>query len=296
MSRVLNFIYTLIAAAQAFAWLFILPELLKPHWEQIWSHFSPFAAQLLLNQLNIVYFTLYSLVMLPIYYGNFPFFEQYKISDKPWAWRSEKQEVRDEFWKLSWRSVKLIAFNAGLLIPLMTSIKYFILGDNMSFSTSDWPSYQTMFLQNVLLCLIHEFGFYWSHRIAHYPSIYRFHKVHHEYKQNTVLASQHEHPVDYIVTIASPALLSISIVQPHSIVLVQFLTWAVITNLDDHVGYEFPWSPVRWFWFSARTDQHEFHHSKNMGCFASKLNIYDKIFDSEKPYLLWRSKRDKKTE
>lgn len=296
MSGVLNFIYVIIAAAQAFAWLFILPELLKPYWEEIWSQFTPFQAQLILNQLNLIIFGVYSLVMFPIYYGNYSFFEQYKISDKPWAWRSEKKEVRDEFWRLSWRSCKLIAINAGLLIPVLTSVKYWLLGDVMSFSTNDWPNYQTMFIQNVLLCLLHEFGFYWTHRIAHFKSIYKFHKVHHEYKQNNILASQHEHPVDYIFTIATPALLAISVIQPHSIILVQFLVWAVVTNLDDHVGYEFPWSPVRWFWFSARTDQHEFHHSKNMGCFASKLNIYDKIFDSEEPYLKWRSKRDIKTE
>ncbi len=49
--------------------------------------------------------------------------------------------------------------------------------------------------------------------------------------------------------------------------------------------------PARWFPFSSQTDQHEFHHSRNLGCFASKLNIYDKIFDSEKPYLEWRANR-----
>lgn len=290
-----NLLYGAIAAVQSLTWFFLLPELLKPHWEQIWSPFSPMAAQLLINQWNLVIFITYSLVMFPIYYANVPFFEQYKISDKPWAWRSEKKEERDAFWKLSFRSVKLIAFNGCVLIPVLTAGKFYLMGDIMSFSTSDWPSYQTMFIHNVLLCLIHEFGFYWTHRLSHHPSIYRFHKVHHEYKQNTVLASQHEHPVDYIITIATPALLSISIVQPHSITVMMFITWAVFTNLDDHVGYSFPWSPVRWFIFSARTDQHEFHHSKNMGCFASKLNIYDKIFNSEEPYLKWRAKRDNKT-
>ena len=58
-------------------------------------------------------------------------------------------------------------------------------------------------------------------------------------------------------------------------------------------GYAFPWSPVRWFCPPAgRTDQQEFHHAKNMGCFASKLGIYDMMFKSEEPYLAWRSKRE----
>ena len=133
-----------------------------------------------------------------------------------------------------------------------------------------------------------------SHRLAHHPKLYKYHKVHHEYHENTVLAAQHEHPIDYIVTIATPALVAISVVGPHSFTLFQWAAWVIIANLDDHVGYEFPWSPVRWFPFAASTAMHEFHHAKNMGCFASKLNIYDKIFDSEQPYLKWRAARDAK--
>ena len=72
--------------------------------------------------------------------------------------------------------------------------------------------------------------------------------------------------------------------------------FAVLHYCILQVGYAFPWSPVRWFPFANQTDQHEFHHSKNLGCFASKLNIYDKIFDSEKPYLEWRAKRARQSE
>jgi plant 4alpha-monomethylsterol monooxygenase len=133
-----------------------------------------------------------------------------------------------------------------------------------------------------------------SHRLAHHPKLYKYHKVHHEYHQNTVLAAQHEHPIDYVVTIATPALVAISVIGPHSFTLFQWAGWVIMANLDDHVGYEFPWSPVRWFPFAASTAMHEFHHAKNMGCFASKLNIYDKIFDSEQPYLKWRAARDAK--
>ena len=102
------------------------------------------------------------------------------------------------------------------LIPVLAAFKFFLLGDNMSFSTSNWPTYWELFRDNWCMTLVHEFGFYWSHRLAHHPRLYRYHKVHHEYKQNTILAAQHEHPIDYIVTIATPGLLAISVVAPHS--------------------------------------------------------------------------------
>ena len=316
-------LWSLVAAAQAAVWFFALPPLCKPHWERVWALSpGPLASQVALNQLALIYFISYTLVMIPIYRGNYAFFEQYKISDKPWAWRSEKQWERDAFWALSFKSVKLFCFNFGVLVPLLTAGKYLLLGDNMSFKVDKWPSYGTLLHDNIALTLVHEFGFYWCHRLAHHPKLYTYHKVHHEYKQNTVLASQHEHPIDYIVTIATPALLAVTAVAPHSFTLFQWIAWLIMANIDDHVGYEFPWSPVRWFPFAAATDQHEFHRaialrartpgsnsdqratlveprscavcaadSKNMGCYASKLGIYDKIFKSEEPYVQWRARR-----
>ena len=97
--------------------------------------------------------------MFPIYRGNYSF-EQYKISDKPWAWRAEKKEDRDAFWALSARSLKLYSMNAFILVPVLTAGKYFLLGDNMSFRTADWPTYLELFRDNWAMTLVHEFGFY----------------------------------------------------------------------------------------------------------------------------------------
>ena len=253
MARTTHAAWTALAAAQSALWFFALPPLCKPHWEQMWALSpGPLHSQIILNLFGVIYLFAYSLVMLPIYWGNYPLFEQYKISDKPWAWRSEKQQERDAFWRLSRRSLVLVSFNACGLVPLLTAGKYFLLGDNMSFREADWPSYRTLFRDNVALTLAHEFGFYWCHRLAHHPRLYRFHKVHHEYHQNTVLAAQHEHPIDYIVTIATPALLAIMAVGPHSFTLFQWIIWLIMANLDDHCGYAFPWSPVRWFPGAAR--------------------------------------------
>jgi methylsterol monooxygenase len=193
---------------------------------------SPLGSQVLINELGLFYFVGYALVMLPIYYGNFPVFEKYKISDKPWAWRSEKKEVRDAFWALAFRSVYLFVFNYCVLVPVLTVGKFYLQGDVMSFSTSDWPTLPALLRDNVILTLVHEFGFYWSHRLAHHPKLYKYHKVHHEYKQNTVLASQHEHPIDYVVTIATPALLAVSAVKPHSLTIFIWIGWIVMTNID----------------------------------------------------------------
>ena len=288
-----HYVWTALAAFQAALWFFALPALVKPHWEAVWSGMHPLVAQLIMNLVGLIYITTYTVVMLPIYAGNYAFFEQYKISDKVWAWQSAKKEEREIFWALSARSGKLFAINYFILIPCLTVGKYFMMGNSMSFSASDWPSYRQLAFDNAALTLVHEFFFYWSHRMMHLPQLYKYHKVHHEYKQNTVLASQHNHPIDWIMSIGTPALLALVIVDPHSISLFQRIPWVIIANLDDHCGYEFPWSPVRWFYLAARTDQHDFHHSRNMGCFSSKLGIYDALFGSDQHYLRWRSSKGK---
>jgi sterol desaturase/sphingolipid hydroxylase (fatty acid hydroxylase superfamily) len=146
------------------------------------------------------------------------------------------------------------------------------------------------------LFVISDFGFYATHRLMHLPKLYRFHKVHHEYKNNDILAAQHFHPIDFFISIASPVLLTTVFVRPHAFTQFMAGLWIFTANLDDHIGYAFPWSPVRWFPLSAGTDAHEFHHQVNMGCYGSKFQIWDAIFQTDKVYKDWRIKQWEKEE
>ena len=243
--------------------------------------------QMVLNQIALVYFVVYALVMLPIYRGTMRALSSTRSAIS--HGHGEKQEVRRVLGPLA--SVgQAVRSTLARFHPHRRQVLR--MGDNMS-GDADWPSYRILLLRQPGHDAVHEFGFYWCYRLAHHPKLDKYHKVHHEYHQNMVLAAQHEHPIDYIVTIATPALLAVS-GRAQSFTLFQWIAWLVMANIDDHVGYEFPWSPVRWFPFAAATDMHEFHHSKNMGCFASKLNINDRIFNSEQPYLRWRAARDAK--
>jgi len=192
---------------------------------------------------------------------------------------------------LTIRSFKLAGFNLFLIAPFLSLLKIWTLSflgfEGPSFATDDnsWPSYGKSFHDVVALSVIHELGFYVSHRMMHsYPFLYKYHKVHHEYKANIAWAAQHNHSVDFILSIALPVLLAVSVVKCHSVTQFQWTLWTMYANLDDHVGYSFPWSPVRWFPLAAATDEHEFHHSKNLGCFGSKLSIFNSLFGGYEHY------------
>lgn len=292
----------LLAIIQSALWLFVLPPICKAFWPRLFldddGGISAPLKEVLLNMSSSVLFISYALlVALPPYVLRWEFFERYKIADGVWPWQDERVAVRESFWTLSRRSVFLTCFNLLVFIPVLTYSRYLMFPQMTppSFSLDDWPTPWESLVKCILLTLVHEFGFYWSHRLMHtYPRLYKYHKVHHEYKANNILAAQHNHPVDYLLSIGGPALLSTAIVHAHAVTQLQWFFWILVANFDDHLGYAFPWSPVRWFPFAASTDMHEFHHAVNMGCFGSKLSLYDKIFSSDVVYEKWKKKREQK--
>ena len=292
-------IYSVLAIAQSMAWMFVLPVIFRPVWPYIFENFSSqLLKEMILNQTATITFIIYTLFMLPIYYIQHPFFEQFKIvKHKKWPWLEDNIDKRNEYWKIVRKSAKLCTFNLLILVPLGTMAKYYItttiLGmEPTSFHEEDWPTYIQLIRDNTLMTIIHEFLFHSAHRLMHtYPSLYKYHKVHHEYKTNVVQAAQHNHPIDYILSIAAPVIVTIAIIQPHSFTIFQWAIYLLYTNLDDHIGYSFPFSPVRWFPFAATTEEHEFHHGVNIGCFSSKLDVFERLFGTNDKYLKWEKKQ-----
>ena len=236
-------IYTLVGALQSAVWFFCLSPLLKP----IWTHFggfTPETAELMVWLILIPYFFVYTLfVALPPYLLEWDFFEQFKISKEPWPWRDERQSVRQDFWKLTRKSIMYDFVNLVVFIPACVYLKTLLFPSRgVSFAIEEWPTYWESGVGVLSMILLHEFGFYTTHRIMHsHPALYQYHKVHHEYKQNDVLSAQHFHPVDLLFSIAIPAILPTIIVKPHSFTQVLVGLWIFTANLDDHLGYAFPW-------------------------------------------------------
>jgi sterol desaturase/sphingolipid hydroxylase (fatty acid hydroxylase superfamily) len=288
--------WMVLAIAQALLFLFGLPPVSRMYWDSIFAPMTKEAGNIFLivgtSQVGLI---LGNLVALPIYYVQHPFFEQFKIQkDLPWPWLDEREHIRSRFWKLITRSMKFTFVNTFMVLPAMTALKVYFLDDLMGtpikesfFSTDDehWPGTMKNITDLICLTTLHEFGFYAGHRLMHAkPFLYKYHKIHHEFKMNVTMAAQHNHTVDYFFSMATPALLATSVVNPHSFTLFQWTIWVIVANLDDHAGYEFPWSPVRWFPLSAASDEHEFHHSKNLGCFASKISIFNTLFGGYEAY------------
>lgn len=55
-------------------------------------------------------------------------------------------------------------------------------------------------------------------------------------------------------------------------------------SIDGHCGYDFSWSPYRLLPFSCSAESHSYHHSHNIGNFASFFTYWDTIMGSDKSY------------
>jgi sterol desaturase/sphingolipid hydroxylase (fatty acid hydroxylase superfamily) len=120
--------------------------------------------------------------------------------------------------------------------------------------------------------LIEDVYFYWSHSTLHRPFFYkRFHKYHHEHKVPTVLACIHAHPVEFYFGNVLPELVGVILLanRVHHSCYYGWIVFRMMQSLNEHSGYNFTWSMFRLVPFHLRGDEHDYHHSENVGSYAS---------------------------
>jgi len=136
------------------------------------------------------------------------------------------------------------------------------------YKVEDLPSPLQFLVHFILSALIEEFGFYYSHRLAHHPSIYKYiHKKHHEFTAPIAITAVYAHWLEHIVSNMSPILLGPLILGSHTIFIWFWISLAIISTLNAHSGYHLP--------FYLSSEQHDYHHSKGFTQNFGTLGILD---------------------
>jgi len=141
-------------------------------------------------------------------------------------------------------------------------------------------------MTTIILILLHDAWFYWTHRIFHYPPIFRhFHRLHHQSHNPTPFASYSFNVGESIIS-ASYFLLMLLILPAHPIALFIFTTHMMLRNAVGHSGYElFPSGrdgKPRFDWMTTVT-HHDLHHAQagyNMGLY---FTWWDRWMGTEHP-------------
>jgi lathosterol oxidase len=138
--------------------------------------------------------------------------------------------------------------------------------------------------------IILDFFHYWGHRILHLNrTLYKFtHKTHHMYINPVPINAYYFNPIDVIITLSIPMILTVSIL-PFNLSLFDFIMISVYkqyTELAGHSGKKlspsssFPqciWIP-RLLEIELYAENHYMHHKLSKCNFAKRFSFWDKIF------------------
>lgn len=120
--------------------------------------------------------------------------------------------------------------------------------------------------------------------------------MHHEYKQPHSWAVEYSHPVEYVLANSIGIFLGAILLSSH---IHTFYIWIAIRTaegVDGHSGYDFWFSPFRYFPFRPGANVHDYHHSHNVGNYGSFFVFWDTICGtnmSNKDYVAMETKAKK---
>jgi sterol desaturase/sphingolipid hydroxylase (fatty acid hydroxylase superfamily) len=293
----------ILAWALAGSFLFGSYTLIQHVWPQIApssSHIDdPIATKLMVASAlaNTIPTILLNLFYLILYCGNFPSVEKLKIGKAVWPWRSQYAEIRNKFWALIPYSLLRVILNNLVSVPVVFFMWKYLFPASMraNIMSKELPSFLNLMLQLTFCTLVEDLLFYTNHRFLHsVPFLYKHvHSIHHQYHIPISLAAEHAHIFEFLVGNLLPATAGAFILQSHITTLWLFIVIRVFVSVEEHGGYDFPWSPVRLLPFgSATAAGHDFHHSNDgKAIFGSQFHYLDSFFGTDMEFESFIAKR-----
>lgn len=141
-------------------------------------------------------------------------------------------------------------------------------------------SYGYFILSVIIMVMLHDTYFYWTHRFMHSPTIFKIvHKTHHLSYNPTPWAAFSFHPLEAILSVGIIPVIVFTI-PCHPFALFSFLTFMTIINVMGHLGYEiFPKGFINSSigkWQNTSTN-HNIHHQKSNSNFGLYFTFWDRV-------------------
>ena len=139
------------------------------------------------------------------------------------------------------------------------------------------------FISIILIMLLHDMYFYWTHRLLHLPGWYqKIHTVHHLSLNPSPFTSLSFHPVEAIVQAAVLPLI-VLIIPAHPFSIFIFLIFMVYKNVRGHSGYEFTTKANRQNnskWLQSYSIHHNEHHLYGRGNYGLYFTFWDRLMNT----------------
>lgn len=287
----MTWLYKVLAAVLLFSFAFIPSVILKPFWadyvkfmggdKSVYTHGQVIWHTLVMFFLNMIYLVLYR--------SEIPFFENYRISTKPWPWKRGEKEKK-EFMALVWSGVRVQVLN--LLISWVAAFIAYPMATKNGYTADPGqiPGPLITFLQLAFFTVVEDTLFYFAHRTFHHPSIYRhIHKQHHAFNHTVSIAAEYAHPIEFIFGNIIPFGTGPILLGAHCTTMYTWLLFRMGESVSSHSGYDFPWTPWSIIPFGADAMKHDVHHSigatgGTAGNYATFYVWWDRLLGTDIPH------------
>ena len=128
------------------------------------------------------------------------------------------------------------------------------------------------------MIVIHDFYFYWTHRLMHHKTIFRHvHLVHHQSTNPSPWAAYSFHPIEALIqALVFP--LMVFTLPAHPIALTIFLIYMIVRIVLGHIGFEIlpkGFTRNKWLNWNTAVTHHNLHHEQ----FHSNYGLYFSWWD-----------------
>lgn len=138
----------------------------------------------------------------------------------------------------------------------------------------------------LLMILLHDTYFYWTHRLMHWKPLFKIaHKTHHLSINPTPFAAYAFHPLEALVEIGIIPLITVTIPYHHSAIII-FSLYSLLLNVTGHLGFEiFPkgFTTNRLFKWHNTATHHNMHHRLVKCNYGLYFNIWDRLMNTNHP-------------
>jgi Delta7-sterol 5-desaturase len=138
----------------------------------------------------------------------------------------------------------------------------------------------------LLMIVLHDTYFYWTHRLMHHPRLFRWvHLRHHLSRRPTPWAAYSFAPAEAVIEAAFSALFLL-LVPMHELGLFIWLGHQILRNAIGHSGIEiFPrsWVGNRWLDWTNAVTHHDLHHSQFRYNYGLYFSWWDRLMGTENP-------------
>ena len=213
-----------------------------------------------------------------VFFSGLFFVVFYCINKKRWRKSKLQQKFptrNDYFREIGYSLVTLLIFSGFAWLIFRSSSRNFIQRYD-EIATYGWGYW---LFSLVVMIVLHDAYFYWTHRAMHHPKVYRHvHLVHHRSKNPSPWAAFAFHPLEAVVE--AGFILIIAFILPfHPSALITFLLLMTLYNAYGHLGYEIYPEKLRTSrigrWLNTST-AHNLHHEKFNGNYGLYFLFWDR--------------------